>query len=278
MKNFSPEMRAALADPSLPMHVCWRITRTDGVVKRFTDADRPVYVEGFEYTPNGSTERTAIAYTAGLASDNLDVRGILDSDTITEADLMAGKYDYAEVEIMLVFTSRPDLRAVTMMSGLLGEVETDRGTYSVRMNSMNHMFNHTIGEQTTPICRAVLGDARCKVNMVPWTQEVVITEIVSNRRFKAASIANPTALSYGTLTMVNGPAAGLSMEIRAASATEVEIFLPMRVLPAVGNTMRLKAGCDNTRATCKNVYNNLINNRSEPDLPGQDELIAPTIG
>ena len=278
MKNFTPAMLEALADAATALSVCWKIVRVDGVTLRLTDLDQPITVLGELYLPNGSTERTAISYTDGLSAQNIDIRGLFDSDLITEEDLLDGRYNYARVTVLLVFSERPELRPIELLRARMGETEIDRGNYATRLNSMSHAFRASVGETTSPICRTVFGDNRCKVPLVDHRITTTITEIVDARTFKvAAAIAAPSKYFYGRATMLNGVAAGEGMEIRSATADSVIIYLPYRNLPAVGNQIQIDAGCDYTRQTCKNVYNNLLNNRSEPDLPGQDELIAPTV-
>lgn len=278
MKNFTPAMKAALADPTIVISVCWRITRVDGFVLRLTDLDQPITVLGQLYIPNGSTERTAITFTDGISADNVDIRGIFDSDLITEEDLTLGLYNYARIEVLGVFVDRPDLRPWEILRGRLGETEVERGTYQVKLNSLAHAFRAAVGETTTPICRTVFGDARCKVNLLDHRLTGTITEVVDSRTFKVSvAITNPSKYRFGTFRMTSGVANGQQCEIRSATSDTITIYLPLRNAPAVGDAVQIDAGCDYTRETCKNVYNNLINMRAEPDLPGQDELLAPTV-
>jgi hypothetical protein len=49
MKAVSASLAAHLTGPVTTLATCWRITRTDGVVFRFTDHDRDLVVDGEVY-------------------------------------------------------------------------------------------------------------------------------------------------------------------------------------------------------------------------------------
>jgi uncharacterized phage protein (TIGR02218 family) len=80
----------------------WTITRKDGTILRFTDHDADIIIGGVTYKAAVGYERTAVEANSNLAVGGMDVRGILDSTRIDENDLRAGRYDYADVEILLV--------------------------------------------------------------------------------------------------------------------------------------------------------------------------------
>ena len=63
------------------------------------------------------------------------------------------------------------------------------------------------------------------------------------------------------------------MEIKAYTVGAFTLQLPMPYPVAVGDTFAISAGCDKSKATCKNRFNNLVNMRAEPDLPGQDKIM-----
>jgi uncharacterized phage protein (TIGR02218 family) len=64
------------------------------------------------------------------------------------------------------------------------------------------------------------------------------------------------------------------MSQAAIDATYDRLVLPLAFpyTPQVGDTFTLTAGCDHRKDTCKNKFNNLVNFRGEPFVPGQDIL------
>lgn len=54
----------------------------------------------------------------------------------------------------------------------------------------------------------------------------------------------------------------------------MELWEPIRAPLAIGDGIRLYAGCDKRSETCRLKFNNLKNFRGFPDLPGDDWLMA----
>ncbi len=56
------------------------------------------------------------------------------------------------------------------------------------------------------------------------------------------------------------------------STLTVKLFQPLTQVLAVDDTLTLVSGCDRIRTTCVNTYDNILNFRGEPDLPGDDHI------
>lgn len=279
MRALSPEQREALAEPATMLATCWRITRTDGVIVRMVDFDVQVVVEGQTYAPNGSTERTAVTLSDGLSPDNLDIRGVLSSTLITEDDLDLGRYDYASVEIFIAFANI-DLPPIPLAAGRFGEIQIDNGAYTAELNGLTHALQTTIGELTTPTCRANFADSRCQASLATWRHTYTLASVGDARTL---TLTGPSLLPAGTyknglVEIMDGPADGLSMEVKSHSGLGLTLYLPLAILPEAGDTVRVTAGCDKTRGTCRDVFANVINFQGEPDIPGVDALLAPGVG
>lgn len=101
---------------------------------------------------------------------------------------------------------------------------------------------------------------------------------------KTGDIANPAGLlitnfgtswlTYGVLTWISGANAGTSIEIKALSGTTVQTWLGMNFIPQEGDRFYYTPGCDKTRLTCTTKFNNILNFRGEPDMPGLDAALA----
>ncbi|MEE9127178.1 MAG: DUF2163 domain-containing protein, partial [Planctomycetota bacterium] len=158
--------------------VCWRITRVDGTVFRFTDHDEDisflvgfgltvVVAQGENFRAIGAFSRTAIAVKTGLRVDNLDLSGLINPDDteggIFLQDLQTRKFTNAEVEIFMVNWTAPDDGAIPVMRGNLGEIKlnVDTKTYEAEMRGLSQKYFQKIGELYTFKCRADLFDSRC---------------------------------------------------------------------------------------------------------------------
>jgi len=85
---------------------CLKITRADGVTLGLTELDRALTIDGLTYQSAAGYTPTTYSSSDGLAVDNADVEGLLDAAGIDRADIRAGLYDLAEIELF-VWDCRP---------------------------------------------------------------------------------------------------------------------------------------------------------------------------
>lgn len=279
MRVLDPAILEALATGRSALVTCQEIVRRDGVALRMTSADIPLVVDGALYHPMGSTERTAVEMSDGLTADNLVLRGVFVDGLVAPADILSGRLDHATVRVFLAFADGAAPGIVPLTEGRFGQARLQGLGYEVEMANITHALQASVGEVTTPGCRAQLGDARCQVNLAVWQFDRAIASLPDARMLVLASALPGLASTFaqGVLEVLTGAAAGLRMEIRAVAGTTVEMYLPLGTAPAVGDTVRITAGCDKSRATCRAVFANTINFQGEPDLPGLDALVAPEV-
>lgn len=201
MKSTSEALASHLAGPVTTLATCWRITRRDGQTYHFTDHDRDLEVDGATYLASTGYSRTAISNDASLSVDNLDVEGVFDSAAITEADLRAGLFDQAEVHIFLVNWADPAMGILRLRRGWFGEVTlSEQGMFRTELRGMTQRLQHRMGALYSPECRADLGDARCRVPILP-------PEIARNAAYAEGDLVrvrtSGTAVSFG-LPIING--------------------------------------------------------------------------
>jgi uncharacterized phage protein (TIGR02218 family) len=91
-----------LAQNVTTMATCWKITRQDAVQFFFTDHDVDLLIDGDTYEAASGALPTTLTQKRDAAVDNMEIMSFIESDKITEADIMAGKFDYALVDIFIV--------------------------------------------------------------------------------------------------------------------------------------------------------------------------------
>lgn len=251
--------------------LCWRVERRDGVALGFTAHDRDLIVDGFRYRAAPGIAPSAIDQGDVLDADSLDIAGALSSDAITEADLRAGRWDGAAVRLLAVDWSDPS-RALLLTRGELGAVSLQRGRFSAELRGPGVALERPVGEETSPECRAELGDARCRVDMAGRR---VIARVVS----AAAGIVTvdrtelvANGWGWGRLRWLDGANSGLSDRILASDGAAVTLATPPPFAVAPGVRVELAEGCDKSFARCRDRFANAANFRGEPHLPGNDLL------
>lgn len=167
-KTTTAGMDTHLQQEVTSLATCWRITRTDGVEFFFTDHDVDVSFDGNIYVADTGYKRSAIQNDATMAVDNLDIEGVFDSAQITEQDLRAGLFDYAQIRIFIVNWTDLTDSDIKMRNGRLGEVTlTEQGIFRAELRGLTQALSQTIGKLYQPECRADLGDDSCKVPIQP---------------------------------------------------------------------------------------------------------------
>ncbi|WP_454737588.1 DUF2163 domain-containing protein [Cupriavidus necator] len=81
--------------------------------------------------------------------------------------------------------------------------------------------------------------------------------------------------AYGKVTFTSGENAGYSAEVKAFAPGFVTVAMPLPFPVAPGDTYTIVAGCDRTFGTCKNRFDNVVNFRGEPYVPGLDTILRP---
>lgn len=256
----------------LTVAFCWRLERRDGVALGFTTHDRDLRRGGLVYRAAPGMLPSSISMSDGFDAESLDVEGALTSDAISTADLMAGRWDGAAVQVFMLDWEAPDGETLEVARGELGEVSVKADAFEAELRSATALLDAPIAEQTSPSCRARLGDKRCRVDMAGRTRLTRIVALVGEDVVEVADAGIGNAYGFGRLRWLGGPNCGLASEILHSAGAVLTLAEPPAFPPAVGGLVELSEGCDRILATCAGRFGNALNFRGEPHLPGIDLL------
>ena len=274
MQTISPALTAHLAQEVTTLATCWSIKRKDGLTLYFTDHDRDLTVDGHVYEAADSMNPSAVSSQSGLTVDNLEFEGMLSAASITESDILSGRYDHAELSIFMVNYNDTAMGVLPLKTGWLGEVTLRGGQFVAEMRGLASRLQQMIGEVYTSLCRATLGDARCGVNLAAYSVTGAVTAVEAAHAFSDSSKMQTNGyFANGIVRFTSGNNHGLSMEVRDFSAGRFGLFLPMPSTIAIGDTFTVSAGCDKQFDTCIARFANAVNFRGEPHVPGTDKLL-----
>jgi uncharacterized phage protein (TIGR02218 family) len=158
-------------------------------------------------------------------------------------------------------------------AGHLGEVTVHRQTFVAELLGLLEAYAISIVELTTPGCRASLGDARCKVNMAPFTVTGVMDSSGTDF-FTLGDGARTEADGYfdeGVITL-HYASGDLSYEVKAYVVGVLITKTPF-AFDAAGVSYTMTRGCNRHFATCRDTFANAVNFRGEPWLRGNDALV-----
>lgn len=261
-----------LEQPLTTLALCWRIDRRDGIAIGLTAHDRDLTIDGNVYRAAPGMTPSAIRRRDPARTDTMDVTGALTAGAITEADLVAGRWDGAAVAIFAVDWTDPRAR-VALGSGVLGAIETADGRFTTELRGAGAALDAPAGETTTPECRAELGDGRCRVAMAGRQRIVRVTAVDGDRVTIDAAPAVPGGWAFGRIRWLDGVHAGREDGVATGDGAVVELAGIGRAPPAIGDRGIIVEGCDKSLATCADRFDNAANFRGEPFLPGVDLLM-----
>jgi hypothetical protein len=171
MKTISANLSTHISGTVTSLATLWKIVRTDGVEKYFTDHDQDIEYpvsSGTIYLAASGYKRSAVANQVGLSVDNLDIEGVFDGNQLDEDELRVGLYDYAEVFMMVINYAAVADGVLKLRRGKLGEVAfTPQGFYKAELRGIAQLLSQNVVEMYTAECRADLGDTKCKIPIYP---------------------------------------------------------------------------------------------------------------
>lgn len=260
----------------------WRLQRADGLVLGFTDHDRDLHFESTTFRAGAGMTAKALSLSTGLSVDNTEAAGALSDAGLTEADVLAGRWDGARLTIWEVDWTDPAARRV-LFRGTLGEIERRGGAFRAELRGLAEALQQGAGRVFGAACPAVLGDARCRFDLSApgYAAEAVLVGVAGG----GAELSLPALpglaagwFAEGRIRFLDGAAAGLAAVIRADVITDqgrrLALWAAPGIVPGPGDAVLVQAGCDKRLSTCREKFRNVINFQAFPHVPAEDWLLA----
>jgi uncharacterized phage protein (TIGR02218 family) len=302
LKSASAPMQAHLAQGQTTLAYLWKIKRVDGTVLGFTTHDQNISYDAGDgdgavtYEAFTGFTNAAQANKSDLSVDNSEFTGFLESNSLVDADIRAGLYDDAAIAVRVVNWADLTMGDVLIRAGTLGVVKMKNGMFTSEIRGLSHKLSTILGALYGPLCRAVFGSGLngidmnsqylCRVDVTLYQQNGSVSSspnavtIVPNAGLLMVGSGTPAAaapagwFNDGYLKFASGVLNGYQFEIKSWDGTTLTLFLPLPKQPAANDTFLIEPGCDHTVFTCNNKYNNVVNHRGEPAIPGMDSILS----
>lgn len=287
MKTRSVALAAHQARETTSLTQCLRIERTDGVVVGVNMTSRSFDYLGETYSAREGVSPAAIESQADGAVQNTEVGGFLSEDFATEEEIVGGLWDNAFVTLFELNYRDLTMGDMPLMSGWLGQVSAGRTMFNAELRSLAQALQQQIGDVYQPMCRAKLGDSMCKVDIEALRVTSTLTAVTTRRTF--TDTARGEAADWfgaGLFRVLEGPYAGMEMEVHAFVAGVYTLALPLPFDPWVGMAYSVIPGCRKRHergglfpagiSDCRDKFNNVINFQGEPPsmFPGNNRILG----
>ncbi len=256
--------------PLCTLAFCWRLERRDGVTIGLTSHDRDMVIDHLRYRAAPGMMPSAIRSGITAQGADMDVEGSLTSDAISEADLMAGRWDGAALEVRLTEWEEPGALWLLLARGEIGAVARKGGAFTAELVGATEVLRQAVIPSTSPDCRARLGDRQCRVDLAGRRRIVAVADMED----AVAGVGGLGAglYAFGTLRWLTGANAGIVQAVMDNDADSLTLADPPPFVVQPGTMALLTEGCDRQLETCRARFGNVVNFRGEPYLPGTDLL------
>ena len=275
-----------------------------------TALDRDVEYDDGEGDSSGVVYHAAVGMvpkeirqSLSMAVDNTEFQHLLAEYplALSEEDVVAGVYDFADFRLMLVNYEDLTMGHVELMRGQLGQMRVENGmAFWTEQTSMVKQLKQSIVEKDSLTCRATfgsqpIGTPGAKVTQrfpcgfdtsALWTaSSVMVVGLESNRTFTALGLGLPANECVpGMLRWITGRNAGRSYEVEAQDGDGVislafETMFPMEI----GDTFEIRPDCTKWKDGhngCKFFWGAdwVLHYRGEPYIPVSDADAINTPG
>ena len=263
-------MASILDGPLTSLAFCWRLERSDGAGIALTSSDRDLDVGGERYRSAPGVTPAAISRSLGLRPDSGEVAGALSADCLNEGELALGRWDGASLSLIAVDWAGQQSDAVKLLGGTLGEVSLDDDSFSVDLNGAAARLQRAPCPSTSPECRAAFGDRQCQVDLAG--RQIRAKVVSANENVIELDTPVDERFLFGRLRYLGGANCGAATVMLAVDGSLVSLRDRPRAPVEHGICVELREGCDKRFETCVTRFQNGVNFRGEPHLPGGDLL------
>lgn len=248
----------------------WIIQRPDGAGFAATSHDRRQHVDGMTIEPDMDLRPFELAISERMFGSRLDLQGGVSNPALTTRDLLAGRWDGASVQL-LASDWMDAAAAVPICEGELGQVRAEGGQLAMAVDLLPAATREQPCIQTSPECRAVLGDRHCRVDMRSRAHRVQVTAVYPDHC--TINVSDTGRFAMGRLRWISGPNCGIEQVIMSVDGPQLSLQNHSELVIGIGDRAIVREGCDGRRATCSERFGNILNFRGEPDLPGSEILL-----
>ncbi len=264
-----------LRKPAVGICYCIAIIRPDDPNLFFTTHNKSltfvlngspqVFKPSASFTPSATTNRD------GMSVDNMSMIGLSDASGIDDQDLLAGKYDDAELTLYMGIWTNVSAGLLPIRRGFLGEIAGKGKQFEAELRALSEVLNRKRGRAINLECEVLLGDSKCQVSGEITTG--TITSLIDESAMGVDISKADNFYQYGVCEFTSGKNLGHKIEIIGhLSDTITLLYLPPFPF-AVSDTISLTQGCNKLFETCRLVFNNVLNFRGFVHMPTEKEVL-----
>lgn len=275
MKNISEALKSHISEEVTTLTACLKITRKDGLELGFTSLDKDLLYDGITYKPDCGLDIGFINSNTDIDASNAETGLVINNDDISENDILRGKFDDAKIELFSINYSDTSAGKVILFSGFISKITLSNGKADVEVKGLLDKLNQQVCEQYSSSCRCKFCDSKCSLIKSNYTFNGQVDSINTSGNIQCDSLSNmeDNHFNYGVLTFTSGVNKDYSVEVKNFYKGEISLMLNPPYSISSSDTFNIVTGCDKKFSTCVEKFNNAVNFRGEPHIPGNDYIM-----
>ncbi len=277
LRAASPALIALLASNQFIYAHLYTFVLKNGTTFRFTDCEMDLSVNSEVFVSTSLLiERGQLSSKTGIQVDSLQLDVWSEQGTLLLGLPFlqlthVGGLDGARCKMEQIFMPTlgdTSAGAITRFEGRLSVDELTRFSARKTAHSDIELLNIQLPRNVfQPGCWNALYDTNCGVvKATKGINDVVLSG--STLRSINCSLSQASGyFTLGTIEFTAGANAGVVRSIRAYEPGVVQITLPLRSAPQIGDSFTVYPGCDGRQSTCLTKFNNLPKFRGQPYVP-----------
>ena len=250
--------------------IAWRLDRRDGLRLGFTSHDRRVRIGSLDHHPQPGLKLTSVRRSGSFEPGGLDIEGALDSALLTQDDLLSGRWNDARIAAFSFDWQAPDADIRSILHARMARFSIVDAVVRAELIEDRPDVGNGV-PRTAPGCRAVFTGRECGLSPARFRHEARVTAI-DGAQVTLDSVPATDIFPGGSLRWLDGPNCGLRQAIVAQEGSIVRLSAAPYFRSEPVLAVELIEGCDHDFATCSSRFDNAVNFRGEPHLPGMDFL------
>ena len=281
MRKISEELKSHLKKAVTTTANCWLIKCKDGSQVGLTDHSEDIIYNNTKYYSNNIIASSAIETSLSLSADNYELEIALNASYINESDLLEAKYDKASIEFFIVNYLDLSQGTILIRAGYIYEVRLGNGKFTVEIRSLSQELNKQTRAIYSETCRAQFQDSRCGANNSNHILYGVIQNVISNDKIGTdIVIQNPDLYRNAKIKFFTNHTSDSTQKTDETGVTKtlsvsrniISLLKSHMIKPEKNCKFLLYHSCNKKFTTCHKMFNNALNFRGEPHVPGIDEM------
>ena len=287
-------------DPVTPGYASIGVTLLDRNVVYNDGTSEVTYLAAIGMVP------ATLAYTSDMDVDNTEIQHLVPEFDlpISEADIAAGVYDFAQYSVYLVNYEDLTMGHVVLSFGQLGQMRVEDGlSFWSELTALSKQLKQSLVEKDSITCRAIFGSQPlgsggatpgseeqrfpCGFDADSLNVSATVTSVgaEANRTFGASSLGQATDYFVpGMMQWLTGANAGRSYEVEGfTSGGAVDLTFETMFPIEAGDTFTIRPDCTTWKDGpngCKAHFGStdwVLHYRGEPFIPiaDADQINAP---